>query len=55
MALCKAEETLPQALTGFDFGGEIVGAVRYGNAALCHGILFGVRRILYPPAIIHDH
>ena len=31
MALCKAEETLPQALTGFDFGGEIVGAVRYGK------------------------
>lgn len=31
MALCKAEETLSQALTGFDFGGEIVGAVRYGK------------------------
>lgn len=31
MALCKAEDTLAQALTGFDFGGEIVGAVRYGK------------------------
>lgn len=31
MKLCPAEETLPQALTGFDFGGEIVGAVRYGK------------------------
>ena len=31
MALCKAEETLAEALTGFDFGGQIVGAVRYGK------------------------
>ena len=31
MALCKAEETLAEALNGFDFGGEIVGAVRYGK------------------------
>ena len=31
MALCKAEETLSEALTGFDFGGQIVGAVRYGK------------------------
>lgn len=31
MALCKAEETLQEALTGFEFGGEIVGAVRYGK------------------------
>lgn len=31
MALCKAEETLTEALSGFDFGGEIVGAVRYGK------------------------
>ena len=31
MALCKAEETLQEALTGFDFGGQIVGAVRYGK------------------------
>ena len=31
MALCKAEETLSESLTGFDFGGQIVGAVRYGK------------------------
>lgn len=31
MALCKAEETLQEALSGFDFGGQIVDAVRYGE------------------------
>lgn len=31
MALNKAEQTLSDALTGFDFGGQIVGAVRYGQ------------------------
>lgn len=31
MALCKAEETLDEAIGGFDFGGQIVGTVRYGK------------------------
>ena len=31
MALCKAEETLQEALTAFEFGGQIVGTARYGE------------------------
>ncbi len=31
MARCQAEETLRQAESAFDFGGEIVGALRYGQ------------------------
>ena len=31
MARCQAEETLQEALNGFDFGGEIAGALRYGQ------------------------
>ena len=31
MALCKAEETLNEALGAYDFGGQVAGALRYGQ------------------------